>query len=237
MRDVFAVVGDELDPNEDTVVQQVGRDLVARLTEVYSLSRVFRPGVTVCIAAHPRRFENGKLERALRSVLAQTRQPEAIVIVNDVERLGASSTRQRCLDGVQTEWMAWLDSDDEWLPVHLERCLQVAQATGAMFVYPWMTPENDPLGHFGIPFNPATPHHTTITFLVRTEIAQRVGFVDATHQGETQKYGNEDWIHLLGLCEIAVRENLPMVHLAERTWRYHFDGLNSSGVPGQGDAK
>lgn len=201
------------------------------------------PGVTACITAHPARLTNGKLQRALTSVLAQTRQPDQIVVGNDRERGGASRNRQAVLDRVGTEWMAWLDSDDEWLPQHLEKLLQVAEATGAVFVYSWFEPVGapDPLGHFGLPFNPATPHHTTITFLVRTELAKRVGFgedfltVDPHNPGH--RHGGEDWLHVTGICEIAVRENLKMVHLAERTWRWHISGGNTSGVPGQGDAQ
>lgn len=197
------------------------------------------PGITACITTHPARLTSGKLARAVQSVLAQTRQPEAIIIGNDVEHRGAAWNRQQVLDRVGTEWMAWLDSDDEWLPQHLEKTWAVAQSIhNAMFVFPWMTDEFDPLGHFGLPFNPATPHHTTITFLVRTELAQRVGFAaDFLTVTPERKHGGEDWLHILGLCKIATQEGLQMVHLAERTWRYNFDGGNTSGVPGQGDAR
>jgi glycosyltransferase involved in cell wall biosynthesis len=226
---LLAQPGDERPGGDMTIPMPV-------FTELHEAIQALRPGVTACVAAHPARFTNGKLDRALRSVYSQTRQPDAILVVNDRDRRGAGWTRQQILRQVQTEWMAWCDSDDEWLPQHLQRCLDTAEATDAMFVYPWMTEDNDPLGHFGIPFNPATPHHTTITFLVRTEIAQRVGFVNDPFQGDSQRYGNEDWHHIVGLSRHAVANDLPMVHLAERTWRYHADGGNTSGVPGQGDA-
>lgn len=192
-----------------------------------------RPGITACIAAHPARFENKLLARALRSVLLQTHQPAAIIVGNDLAREGATSNRQHILDAVQTEWMAWLDSDDEWYPEHLEKLQRTAEQTGAMFVYPWFDGPGDPLGHFGLPFNPATPHHTTITFLVKTEYARQVGFA---HEHAEGIYSNEDWGHLLGLCAISVRTGEPMIHLAEKTWYWHMDGHNSSGRPGQGDA-
>lgn len=193
--------------------------------------------VTAGIASHPARWTNGKLRRALDSVLAQTRQPDAIIVANDRDRRGAGWSRQSILDQAETEWIAWLDSDDEWYPQHLEKLLKVAEATGAVFVFPWFDAvgARDPLGHFGLPFNPATPHHTTTTYLVRTELAQHIGY---TQELTTNQWSNnEDWIHLLGLCEIAVQNNLLMLHLAERTWRYNIDGDNSSGKPGQGDAQ
>lgn len=199
-----------------------------------------RPGITACIAAHPGRLRNGKLNRALASVSAQYLQPQAIIVGNDTERLGAAYNRQRILDGVQTEWMAWLDSDDEWLPQHLEHLLAVAESDPAIaFVYAWFEPVGggDPLGHFGLPFNPATPHHTTITFLVKTELAREVGFGDAfVTETPARLMAGEDWLHIIQVCERIVARGLKAVHLAERTWRWHMDGGNTSGMPGQGDA-
>lgn len=204
-----------------------------------TLPRVLRPGVTACIVAHPARFNltggggNGKLNRALQSVMRQNRQPDAIIVVNDIGREGAAAMRQRILDMVDTEWLAWLDSDDEWYPEHLEALMQVATATGAQFVFPYFDAPSPPFDHFGIPFDPATPYHTTITFLIRTDLARRVGFsTDAAIPG----YANDDWAHILGVCKIMADEGIPAVALAERTWYYHMDGLNSCGVPGQGDA-
>jgi hypothetical protein len=174
---------------------------------------------------------NGLLNRALASIAAQTLQPTAIAIVNDVARLGAGRTRQRLLNMVRTRWIAWLDSDDEWTSEHLEKLAQVAQDTGSVFVYSWFF-GGDPLGHFGLPFNPCTPHHTTMTHLVRADIAKRVGFQD----NAIGPFANEDWGFITGVAEIACAEGLKMTHLAERTWIYHQQGQNSSGQPGQGDA-
>lgn len=201
--------------------------------EEASLSDELRPGITACIASHPGRSRNGKLTRALASVSAQHLLPEQIIVGVDKDRRGAGWNRQQILSRVDTEWMAWLDSDDEWYPQHLRRCAETAQDTGAWFVFPWFDAPGDPLGHFGLPFNPAAPHHTTITFLVRTELARVVGFNTAP----SERHSNEDWHHLLGLCEIAVARDYPMVHLPERTWYWHMDGGNSSGLPGQGDAQ
>lgn len=192
-----------------------------------------RPGITACIAAHPARYRNGKLQEALASVLAQELLPDTILVNNDPDRRGAGWNRQTILDAVDTEWMAWLDSDDIWYPQHLRRCKETADATGAVFVYPWFD-GHDPLGHFGVPFNPATPHHTTITYLVRTEFARQARFV--TELAPDAQHGNEDWWFLLGLCQVAAARGLPMVHLPERTWVYRADGTNSSGLPWKGDA-
>lgn len=190
-----------------------------------------RPGTTVAIATHPARSSSGLLTRAFASVVAQTQQPEAIAIVSDTEKKGAGWTRRTLLGLVETEWIAWLDSDDEWDPSHLAKLHQVALATDAVFVYSWFH-GGDPLGHFGLPFNPCTPHHTTMNVLVRTDIAKEVGFPDS----QPGLFSNEDWAFITGVSALACERGLNMIHLAERTWTYHQHGQNTSGQPGRGDA-
>jgi hypothetical protein len=188
-------------------------------------------GVTVVIPAHPARLANGMLARAVTSVAAQTVPPAAVSVAVDLDGHGAARTRQRALDAVGTEWTAFLDSDDEFLPPHLDRLAACAHETAADFVFSWFEPVGmgDPLGHFGLPFDPARPHHTTMTVLVRTGLAQQVGFIPA-EPGDP--FGNEDWRFIQGIAATGAR----MVHLAERTWRWHAHGRNSSGMPGRGDA-
>jgi glycosyltransferase involved in cell wall biosynthesis len=189
------------------------------------------PGIAAVIPAHPARVANGMLDRALKSVFAQTLPAAEVHVAVDLEQHGAAITRQRALDAVTTEWAAFLDSDDEWLPHHLRTLFDHARAEGADFAFAWFEPVGgpDPLGHFGLPFNPATPHHTTITVLVRTELARRVGFTPAA---AGDRFGNEDWRWLGGICQTGAR----MIHVPERTWRWHMHTSNTSGLPGQGDA-
>ncbi len=82
------------------------------------------------------------LARALRSVLAQTLPPREIIVVDDgstddtqqqvaaefpqvsyffQQNLGVSAARNRGLAEASSDWIAFLDSDDEWLPTKLER--------------------------------------------------------------------------------------------------------------------
>lgn len=187
------------------------------------------PEVTVCIPSIPPR--RAMLGRAVASVLAQTAPAAALSITVDLDRTGAAVTRQRALDAVRTPWTAFLDDDDELYPQHLGRLLEHAEATGADFVYPWFEVHGgtDPFPqHFGRPFDPADPVQTTITVLVRTELAQAVGFTappdSATVGG--QRHG-EDYQFTLG-CLAA---GATIVHLPERTWRWHHHGANLSGLP------
>lgn len=100
--------------------------------------------VTVVIPVHDR---EAALHDALRSVLAQTRPPARIVVVDDGssdgsaavaeeypvtlvrhERArGSGAARNSGIAEADTTWIAFLDSDDVWLPEHLET---VAPALG-----------------------------------------------------------------------------------------------------------
>ena len=198
--------------------------------------------ITVAIPAHPARVANGMLDRAVASVKNQLLPAADISIAVDETGDGAAVTRQRALDAVQTEWTAFLDSDDFFYPEHLKVLATGARIFKASYVFsyymvhfpdgrPW--PQNDPLGHFGKSFNPQKPHQTTITTLVRTELAQAIGFrepppgatINGEHYGEDFQFTVE--------CALA---GAKIVHVPRRTWAWVHHGANSSGIPGRGDA-
>ncbi|WP_018502972.1 glycosyltransferase family 2 protein [Parafrankia discariae] len=181
--------------------------------------------VTAIIPSIPPRA--GMLVRAVASVTAQTAPPAALSIAIDTQREGAPATRDRALRAARTTWVATLDDDDEWMPQHLERLLDCAEETGADFVYSWYQlepPGRDPLPHFGKPFDPANPILTTIVTLVRTELAQQVGYLKCTPD---EVFMQEDWMFVLG----CVAAGAKIVHLPEHTWTWHHHGGNTSGRP------
>lgn len=193
------------------------------------------------IPAHPSRIASGMVARAVGSVWAQTLPVTELHVPVDRRGEGAWATRNRGLQAVRAPWVAFLDSDDEWQAHHLAT-LAASAEQGADYVYSYYQVRDaagndlpvDPLGHFGEIFDPADPIQTTITTLVRTELAQAVGFhpppMDSTVGG--QRYG-EDYQFTLGCVAAGAR----IVHVPERTWWWYHHGRNSSGMPGQGDAQ
>lgn len=210
-----------------------------------------RPTISVIIPAHPARVRNGMLARALESVHAQTLLPDAIHIAVDNNREGAAATRQRALEAASTDFVATLDSDDLFLPRHLEWLLKHQQQTEADFVYSWFKImqqfsdgttrilEDDPIfpvGHYLNPFNPDDPVETTITVLVRTDLAKKVGYAELDRG---QVNSGEDRRFTLGCME----QGAKISHLVRKSWlwsHHWIDGEtmgNTSGLPSRGDAR
>jgi hypothetical protein len=189
------------------------------------------------------------LARALESVHQQTLLPDAVIVAVDNDRKGAAPTRNRALQQARTDWVAFLDSDDLFLPRHLDLLLRHALKTEADFVYSWFKVlrqypdgttevlEDDPIfpvSHYLDPFDPTEPIETTITTLVRTELAQSVGMHELDRGGANS---GEDAGFTLG-C-VAAGANIQ--HLVRKTWLWCHHVLpsgqlgNTSGLPGRGD--
>lgn len=196
--------------------------------------------VAVCIPTIPPRVE--LLKRALASVEAQTRPADDLIVATDWEGSGAGPTRNRTWQGVSTDYVAFLDDDDEFLPQHLARCMSVAKATNADVVYSWFdlvgwsdaTPErpdalavmhNGQLVHpMGVPFGPEQARHMRhhafipITAVVRRAALVRSGGFPTPGSREWPRSDCEDWGGWLALLDCGAR----FVHLPERTWRCHY---------------
>lgn len=170
-------------------------------------------------------------KRALLSVEAQTHPVSSLAIAVDYNREGAWVTRQRALQmavASGADWVAFLDDDDEWKPQHIQRCLDHAAETDADFVYSWFDvvggADPFPSTHFTEPFDPANPIETTITTLVKAGLAESVGF-QRLNRGEVNS--GEDRFFTLGCLEAGAK----ISHLVEKTWLWHHDSENTSGLP------
>lgn len=175
------------------------------------------------------------LQQAIDSVSAQTLghdQIEILVLQDDAHR-GAAATRHEALMKVTTPWVAFLDDDDFFMPQHLEHLLNHAFVEDADYVYSWF--ETLPFGcdpfpstHYTDPWDPLVPRQTTITTLVRTALAQEVGFLGeaGTDTGDGMRSG-EDWEFTLGCNRLG-----QISHLVEKTWYWRHWGMGSPGQPG-----
>jgi glycosyltransferase involved in cell wall biosynthesis len=168
------------------------------------------------------------LARALASVQAQT-MPCQVIVELDSDRRGAAAARNRALAKVDSEWVAFCDDDDEWYPNHLRLCARHARLTGADVVYPGYDIDgDDPIGCFGIPFDPFLLHrrnYIPVTTLCRTELVRKVGgFSDRPDENGDPC---EDW----GLWLALLDAGATFSHLPQRTWLWHN---NANGTRGRG---
>lgn len=190
-------------------------------------------GITVVIPTIPPR--KPLLERAVNSIMAQTLPVWDIIVMEDTGKLGAAATRERGLQRVRTPWVAFLDDDDYLYPEHIEKLTRHAMVTGADYVYSWFeTCGKDPfpVHHFTDEWSNNRPIQTTITTLVRTRMAQAVGFLGDRPPTPDGFRSGEDWSFTCGCIDMGMK----ISHLAERTWHWchHACGTglhNTSGLP------
>ena len=106
--------------------------------------------ITVIIPSYNR---EDTIIKCINSILTQTHQPDEIIIVDDnssddtVNKIssisspliqiielnsnhGAQYARNRGIEAATSEWIAFLDSDDEWLPFKLERQIDLLKVNG-----------------------------------------------------------------------------------------------------------
>ena len=186
--------------------------------------------IAVAIPSIPTRPD--LLARAVRSAANQTMPPVEISVVLDVDRHGAATTRNRAWRATSAEWVAFLDDDDELLPMHLARCYETAVAHDADFVYPWfeVIGGQDPFPHhFGAPWEPGGPRQTTVTGLWRRSALERIGGFPPP-VGDDDPDGNRMGEDFLAVCKLDAAGG-RIVHLPERTWLWHHHASNTSGCP------
>ena len=155
--------------------------------------------------------------------------PAKVLVQHDESREGAAVTRNRALALVTTEWVAFLDSDDELKPDHIRACARHARLTGADVVYPgYDVIGEDPVGCFGVPFDPhllRRRNYIPVTTLCRVEKVRAVG----GFQPHPDEHGDpcEDWGLWLALLDAGARFS----HLPQRTWIWTVNG----GTRGRGE--
>lgn len=193
---------------------------------------IYRTGeVTAVIPVHPPNLDNGMFLRAMTSVARQSCPVDQISVAVDRDHRGAARTRDDALSGVTTEWTAFLDSDDEWYPGHVDALLATARSTGADVVYPWFDVRDgfDPFPQYeGQPFNAKvmreTQNYVPITVLAKTDLLWAAGGFGANVRGPRNN-PCDDW----GMWRALLKAGAKFVHHNGRTWRWNWHSGNTSG--------
>ena len=181
------------------------------LSEVNDFPKRKRPKCSVVIPTYNR---SKYLGRAINSILNQTFQDFEILVIDDCstdntkkishdyshkdqrinyyclpENMGAQVARNLGIKRSSSKWIAFLDSDDEWLPHRLESGFAVQEKTGYSVIHSecFRTEGNDPTTRkMGIPNLSGNiykdllkePNPMFQGLLVKRECFDRIGFLD-----------------------------------------------------------
>ena len=198
--------------------------------------------VTVLTPTIPGR--EGLLKRAVSSVEAQSRKPQVHAITVDHDGIGCAEMKNRMLHRVVTEWVAFLDDDDELLPTHIELLMYAAEHTSGVDVfYPWFEAVGwediirCPVGGsmrspLGVPFGEEQREYILhkdnfipCTVLARTEAILDAGGFAPIDGGKGEFFDRDD----LSLWRRMLLGGSQFVHVPAITWRYYREGQNTGG--------
>lgn len=154
------------------------------------------------------------LSEAVASVHAQTRPVDQIAVERDVHLQGPAAARNRAVLRTESEWLAFLDDDDVWLPSHIAILLEHADAD---VVYTDCELVGDHNGlHCNAEFNPLllrVGNYIPVTALVR-----RSAFMDAG------MFSSDDLCEDWGLWLRMVDLGATFRHVPVTTWEYRWHG-------------
>lgn len=168
------------------------------------------------------------LKRAIQSVMSQSYPALALAISNDIKKEGAWHNRMRALHMAKTEWIAFLDDDDEFLPHHLSTLISTALEHQADCAYGWfqVIGGTDPFPQYrGVQYDPLTSPTVPITYLAKRELLMdSPGF-----QIDKDNWGS--WVNQDKPVIDYMFNNGKMIAISDITWNWYHHGKNTSGLP------
>lgn len=184
--------------------------------------------ITVCIPSIPKRSQY-LINRVLPSVLSQSIPVADIAIAMDTERVGAWETRNRALDMATTEWVGFLDDDDELLPHHFQTLLGHAHYHNADVVWGWFNVigGTDPFPlHRGRQWDVNNPHIFPITCLIRRSFIVNSSARFAPDYDKTGNWDIQDFPFWKSLHEAGAK----FLATPDITWNWYHHASNTSGL-------
>jgi glycosyltransferase involved in cell wall biosynthesis len=185
--------------------------------------------VSVCIPSIPTR-KSLLHSRAIPSVITQKYPVSEIAIAIDHEKKGAWETRNNVIKMANSEWIAFLDDDDELLPHHIETLMNAAHEQKADVVWGWfdVIGGSDPFPlNRGRQFDIKDPYAFPITCLVRNSLIK-----DSKAKFMADEKGFGAWqCQDLPFWESLYNAGGTFLAIPDITWNWHHHGKNTSGLP------
>ena len=187
--------------------------------------------VSVCIPSIPTRSHLLK-SRVLPSVLTQTHPVSEICISLDIKKEGAWENRNNATRMANSEWVAFLDDDDEFQPHHVKTLLTAAREQQADVVWGWfdVIGGSDPFPmHRGRQWDVNDPHIFPITCMVRRSL---IFDANAKFMPDNHNYGA--WEHQdFPFWKSSHDAGGKFFGISDITWNWYHHETNTSGLPGR----
>ena len=190
--------------------------------------------ISVCIPTIPGR--DIMLARAKRSAEKQKNTDLEILVGVDGDGRGPAVVRNTLVAQAKSEWIAFLDDDDYFLPQHLSTLSALQEQTDADVLWPWFRVDGgtDPFPqNRGRQWDRTDPHIFPITTLVRRAAFLDVGGFDEETASQpdpndpSRTVAGEDWRLWLALSAAGAK----FAHTPDVTWVWRHHGFNTSGLP------
>ena len=185
--------------------------------------------VSVCIPSIPTRSDLLK-SRALSSVLTQTHPVSEICISLDLKKDGAWENRNNATKMANSEWIAFLDDDDEFQPHHVETLLNAAHEQQADVVWGWfdVIGGSDPFPmHRGRQWNINDPHIFPITCIVRRSLVLDSKAMFMPEESNIGAWGIQDFPFWKSVYDAGGK----FLAIPDTTWNWYHHHANTSGLP------
>ncbi len=162
-------------------------------------------------------------------MLGQTLAPASLAVHCDYGE-GAWSARNKAVAMAQTEWIAFVDDDDEMLPHHLESLWYLASERKADVASSWFNVIGgvDPFpANRGEDWDVKDPHVFPITVLVKRSLIMESGALFKSDSRQTGDWEVQDFPFWRSLSDAGG----VFAQTAEITWNWHHHSANTSGLP------
>ena len=135
--------------------------------------------------------DDGSTDRSAQVIKECARKDPRICLIEHGQRKGAQAARNTGIRAARGHWIAFLDSDDQWLPDSLELRLMIARSKGLHVVHSdcyVLKPGREQLQRFGHPRFEGNVYRELLcrcgtlfpSFLVSKEALTRIGYLDET---------------------------------------------------------
>jgi glycosyltransferase involved in cell wall biosynthesis len=185
--------------------------------------------VSVCIPSIPKR-SNLLTSRVLPSVFSQTYSVSEICISLDFKKEGAWENRNNAIKMANSEWIAFLDDDDEFQPHHVETLLAAAHENQSDVTWGWfdVIGGSDPFPmHRGRQWDINDPHIFPITCIVRRSLILDSKAVFMPEKSNIGAWGIQDFPFWKSIYDAGGK----FFGIPDITWNWHHHGANTSGLP------